>query len=300
MDDLLNSVTPKPEAQEAVPQAEENVIDETLDNPETDNVDGEIDDTTEEAAYKGKTYKVDKEIAALLKKADSLEGDYTRKTMAVAEMRKAAEDELQQAQHEAAISQEITQEIGQLRSIESRLSQYQNVNWQAWYADNPQAAGAAQAEYTQLRDAYTNLSGRVETQKSEITANREQRSANVISQAIEMLNKPDPDNGWDGKFDVPKREALTNFGMKLGFTKEELSNTTHPLMIKTLNLARIGMETMAKQKAAAKSSVAKPEAVPVTQIGTRKGATPIQGIHDSLSSAEWLKRRNAQVVSRNK
>ena len=239
---------------------------------EATNEDGAEDETAEEVAFKGKTYKVDKEIAELLKKADSLDGDYTRKSQAVAELRKAAELELQQAQRETSFSQEIVQDVGQLRVIESRLTQFQNVNWQQWYAQDPNAANAAQMEYTQLRDAHGQLNGRVEAKKAEIAANHEQRNATALSQAIDMLNKPDVENGWDGKFDSAKQESLTKFGLKMGFTGEELKNTTHPLMIKTLNLARIGAETLAKQRSA--NAPAKPEAVPVTTIGARKSSSP--------------------------
>lgn len=293
MDDLLNAVTPNEEA--AKPTSEENSAEPDVNLEEgTDETEGE--DSGEEVAYKGKAYKVDKEIAEVLKKAESLESDYTRKTMAVAELRKAAEAEFQQAQREAAVSEEIVQDIGQLKAIESRLSQFQNVNWQQWFAQDPNAANAAQMEYTQLRDIQGQMAGKIEARKSEIATSQQQRVATAIGQAIEMLNKPDAENGWDGKFDSAKQDTLTKFGLKMGFTKEELSNTTHPLMIKTLNLARIGAETLAKQKAAGQP--AKPAALPVPQIGARKSPTPILGLSDNLSQAEWLKRRNAQVFGK--
>ena len=293
MEDLINATTPEIE-DVATPAPETNEA-ETDDSEENTVETVEVDES-EEVAYKGKTYKVDRDVAELLKKAENLDGDYTRKMQYVSDLRKAAESELQQTRHEASLNDQIIQDVGQLRSIESRLNEYQNVNWQAWFAQNPQEAMTAQMEYTQLKDGHSQLKGHVESRKSEIEAMREQQSATAHSQAMTELSKPDPSKGWDGKFDSAKSEQLTKFGLEIGFTAEELRNTTHPMMIKALNLAKIGAETLKKQKAATTPSVT--VANPIPQIGARKSTPPTTGLSDNLSQAEWLKRRNSQVYGK--
>lgn len=275
-------VAPEPSPSEATPDEASLEQDDGLENaePEFDEVD-----------YNGNKYKVPKDLAPVLQKADSLQADYTRKTQEVAEMRRFAEAQIQQVQREQQINSEITQEISQLASVESQLQQYQNADWQGWMAQNPAAAQAGMAEMKALEIKYGQLRGTVENRKSEIAAIHEQRSATMISQAIETLSKPDPDKGWAGKFDVATKDSLTKFGRDLGYTDAELAGTTHPLMIKTLNLARIGYESLKKQRASV--APVKVEAKPVPQVGAGVSRSSVNP--DKLSNAEWVKWRDQQA-----
>ncbi|MEJ1937594.1 hypothetical protein WDZ92_45970, partial [Nostoc sp. NIES-2111] len=151
------------------------------------------------------------------------------------------------------------------------------------------------AEYTQLKDFHDRLSGHVESRKAELKQHSEQATAIALERAIQHLSTPKPDVGWDGKFDADKRASLTKFGMDLGFSNEELSNTSHPLMIQTLNLARIGYETLRKQNAALKRPVAEAKPVPtVTAAGkARSTINP-----DKLSPEQWLKWRESNLAKK--
>lgn len=214
----------------------------------------------EELDIDGKPLKVPKSIAEALKARMMMQADYTQKTQAVAEQRREYEQQRQAFEVEAQTRQQLFQEEAQLHNVRERLGQFQNVNWQQLAQENPQHAVALQAEYTQLRDYHDQLHGHVEGRKSELASKREQETAIAASRAVEMLNKPDPDRGWDGKFDAPKRQALTDFGLKLGFTNEELSRTTHPRMIQTLHLAKLGYEALMKQRQTPTRAVAQPAA----------------------------------------
>jgi hypothetical protein len=141
------------------------------------------------------------------------------------------------------------------------------------------------ARMMQLQNAHRQLYGQVEGRKAEVAAAREQRVATARSQAIETLSKPDLEKGWDGKFDDAKRETLSSFGRSIGFTEEELSNTDHPLMIKTLNLARIGLESLKKTRTAA--APIKTEAKPVPQVGAGKTRSTVDP--EKLPMEQWVK-----------
>jgi hypothetical protein len=274
MEELItdNSVPVETPAQEPVTttQEQENALDNN--DPSEDNVETGAESDLEELDYNGNKYKVPKELAPLIAKADSMQADYTRKTQEAAEMRRAAEARFAEVQHEAEINHEMIDEISQLNTVASRLSQYQAVNWQQWQAQDPQAAQAGMAEMMQLQNAHNALRGNVEGRRMEIAANRERQSASEISQAIEVLNKPDPDKGWAGKFDQATQSTLTKFGRELGYTEEELSGTNHPLMIKTLNLARIGYEALKKQRGFAPT---KTVANPVPTLGASRSSPAV-------------------------
>lgn len=271
----------------------EPAVDETLTAADADaDADGEASEQEDEfieLEQDGKTYRVPKAVESLL----MFQKDYTQKTQSLAEQRREFETQRQALEWEARTKQELFNEEAQLLTIRQRLDQFQNVNWQAVAQQDVQQYAAMQAEYTQLKDYADRLSGTVEGRKAELAYKREQETAIALQKAVEHLNNPKPELGWDGKFDADKRASLTKFGMELGFTNEELSNTSHPLMIQTLNLARIGYETLRKQSATLRQST--PEAKPVPQVGSGKTrAGPFNP--DKLSADEWVKWRETQLA----
>ena len=296
--DTNDTTNPNAEAPEAeAPEVDTNdTSDEDLladASYESDDEGEEAPEEEEELDIDGNPLKVPKTLAEKLKARMMMQADYTQKTQAIAEQRKAIEAERQAVQWENETRQALFNEEAQLLTVRQRLEQFQNMNWQQAWQANPQDAGAMQAEYTQLKDFHDRLSGHVEGRRNELSQKREQETAITLERAVQHLNTPKPDIGWDGKFDADKRTSLTKFGMDLGFTNEELSNTSHPLMIQTLNLARIGYETLRKQNATLKQ--AKPEAKPVPTVATGKTRTgPMNP--DKLSADEWVKWRESQLA----
>ena len=276
VEETVTTLEPEVAEQEVT---EEAIQEEETPNPETaeGQEEQEGDDDLEEVGIGGAKYRLPKEIAAAI---TGFNRDLTQKQQETAATRKEAEATLAEVQKEASLNRELFKEVAQLNSIESELEQFRNVNWQEEYARDPQQAGAWQARYTQLRDLHSNLTGHVEAKKSEIESSFASRKAKAIEKAVETLNKPDPDKGWSGKFDDATREGLAKFGKEIGFTDEELSNTDHPLMIKTLNLAKIGMEYL-KQK---KTAPARTPAEPAAKVPTSRASSPINARTASMEA----------------
>jgi hypothetical protein len=296
MEELLGTTPVTETPAQEVPQKPETPAEPVADSTQEPLEDADqtigIEPEVEEVEFSGNKYKVPKELVPIIAKAENLEAGVTRRFQEAAELRKAAEAELQTVGRERQISSELTSELGQLANVESRLAQFQNVNWQQWQAADSPSANAAMAEMMQLQDARQQLSGNIENRKAEIGAMIEQRAATMISQAVEALTKPDPKLGWAGKFDVTTKDNLTKFGKEIGYTDAELAGTTHPLMIKTLNLAKIGYETLRKQQASA--TAPKIAAAPVSQVSSGKTRSTVDP--DKLSTEEWTKWRNSQVA----
>lgn len=293
--DTTNPIVEAPEAD--APEVDTtDTLDEDLSadaSYENDDEGGEAPEEEEELDIDGNPLKVPKTLAEKLKARMMMQADYTQKTQAIAEQRKAIEAERQAVQWEAETKQALFNEEAQLLTVRQRLEQFQNVNWAALAQQDMQQHAVAQAEYTQLKDYHDRLYGHVESRRNELNQQREQATAITLERAVQHLNTPKPDIGWDGKFDADKRTSLTKFGMDLGFTNEELSNTSHPLMIQTLNLARIGYETLRKQNASLKQ--ARPEAKPVPTVTSGKTRTGPSN-PDKLSTDEWVKWRESQLA----
>ena len=241
---------------------------------EGDEEEGQIE--TEEVEFNGKVYAVPKELAPNL----MMQSDYTRKTQEVAELRKETEAERASWRQQAQIREALFEERAELHQIDKRLNAYRNTNWQQWQVQDPNGYQAAMAEYTQLRDYKEGLNGRIQGREAELASQFEQSTVARLNKAVEALSKPDPKLGWDGKFDTPKREQLASFGKELGFSEEELAGTDHPLMIKTLQLAKIGYEALKKQQTAP----ARTPAEPAAKVPTSRASSPINAKTASMDA----------------
>lgn len=230
----------------------------------------------EEVEFNGKKYSVPKELAPNL----MMQSDYTRKTQEVAELRKETEAEKTTWHKQAEVREQLFEERAELHQIDKRLNAYRNTNWQQWQVQDPNGYQAAMAEYTQLRDFREGLTGRIQGREAELASQSEQATVARLNKAVEALNKPDPKMGWDGRFDTPKREQLVNFGKEIGYTDEELAGTDHPLMIKTLQLAKIGYETLKKQQTAP----ARTPAEPAAKVPTSRANSPINANTASMEA----------------
>jgi len=259
--DLSTATNPETETVEVeateVETPDEQPLEDEAEAPEGE----EAPEEEEELDIDGNPLKVKKSLAEKLKARMMMQADYTQKTQQIAEQRREYEAQRQAFEAEQETRQALFNEEAQLHTIRQRLSDFQNVNWQQLAAQNPQQALAAQAEYTQLRDYHDRLNGHVEGRKTELAAAREKETSIAREQAMEVLSKPDPELGWDGKFDVEKARALTEIGTKLGYSNEELmaANGDHRAA-KVLNLARLGMKYLEAQRKAPQRPAAEPAA----------------------------------------
>lgn len=287
--DHTDPTNPAPEADAPETQEVETELDqEAAETDETAEGEQEIQDEFIELEHDGKRAKLPKWAEPLV----MFQKDYTQKTQSLAEQRRADDAQRQAHQWEVETRQALFKEESELYSIRQRLDQYSNVNWQQAWAENPQQAGAWQAEYTQLKDYHDRLHGHVEGRKSELSRKREQETANAIRSAVETLSKPNPEFGWDGKLDADKRASLTKFGMEMGYSDAELSATNRPAFIHLLNLAMIGRETLRSKTATLKKVT--PEAKPVPQVGAGKSTATVNP--DKLPMDQWVKAERARMA----
>lgn len=270
---------------------------ETIDTEQPTDVeasDGQAaEDDGEDIEHDGKTYRVPKDLkAAFLRQAD-----YTRKTQEVAEQRRALESEQARVQQMDRWAREHTAEIGQLVAIDGRLAQFAQVNWQQWSQQDPVAAQTAFFEYQQLKDARGQTVASLQQRDAQRAQAEERDRATRLAEGRAQLAKAIP--GWNDT----KSAELGRFGIATyGLKAEEVDNLTDPRLVRVLHDASLWRQHEAKQRAAAKATQpATPPAQPVTVIGARKAALPVAAsspTSDRLSTAEWMKRREAELAKR--
>lgn len=154
--DVAGLLDDEPEQLEQEPQTEGTEEVPESDEPEAQ-TEEEATDESVEVEYEGKAYKVPKELKeALLRQAD-----YTQKTQEVAEQRRAVQAREQSLEQTRTVLMQSFDKAVELREINVRLSQYENIDWQTLSRDDP-------AQATQLHIAYQQLQREAQKKQGEL------------------------------------------------------------------------------------------------------------------------------------
>lgn len=237
----------------------------------------------------GKSYKVPKDLVPRLMK----DADYTQKTQHLAEMQRAVEAQKAAVEAEAAISAEVIDAKVALKALDREIEAYQQVNWLEWQRQDPDAAQRNRWAYDDLlqkrQQAAADLSGKEQAlqqqqRNRDIAAQRE--TAERLRAGHEQLRKAIPNWG-------PERATqLSQFAMTHGFKADEIGSLDDPRIIQFMDLAERGAAALKREAARVKAEKAQ-SVRPARTVGS---GGPAGRVDDSkLPTAEWIKRREAQV-----
>mgnify|MGYP000620895346 CR=1 FL=1 len=264
----------------AAPEVDEQTTDATTDELDTEQSDDAAPDAdVEEVDYEGKKYAVPKDIKdALLRQAD-----YTRKTQEIAETRRQIEQRANEVQQLAKLSDEELNDRANLRLTDTVLQRYQNVNWQQMAAEDPAGTQAKWIDYQQAQEARRFIVERLSHQQHQRGLSAQQEIAKRVQEAEAALA------GDDKTWTVSRSAELSAFVQKTyGISGEQMASAMSPAF------ARLMRDAMTGRKALA-TATAKPPPAPAQPVTTLKANTPTKpGLHDGLSTEEWMRRHNAQ------
>lgn len=270
--------TQAPEAEEAeqepAEEGEEDSEEQTESTPEVETVE-----------YEGQEYNIPPE----LKEAFLKNKDYTTKTQEMAEQRKDLETDRQRFQEAIQLQTAHTEAYTQLGILDQQLAQYNEIDWNTWASQDPNAAQQAQIQMGALREQRTQAQGKLQSLHAETQQQMHNETAKVVEQNRAKIERSVPN--WSS--DTEK--AVFDFGIQSGLTESQLAGTNYdPILIGILNKARLFDELQQKQTG---RKPKKSEPVPqATRVKPKR--TAHKGLHDELSVDEWVKRREAQVAKR--
>ena len=236
----------KPAEDEAPGEEGEDEPDDTSTSQDEEEGNGEEADE-EETSGELHTIKVNGEERKVslddLKAGYQRNEDYTRKTMALAEQRKAAE-----ADH-AAVRQEREHYAALLGQLQQQIQAAQpQIDWDRLKAENPQAWAVMKVEQQERERAQWQIQSelnRVNGLRQQEAAQRQQ--AALVSEEAALLQKipewKDPEKARAGK------AALIKAGQEYGYTREELSGITDSRAVLILQKAAKYDQLMAKKAA---------------------------------------------------
>jgi hypothetical protein len=282
---------PIAEAEAPIEQVEPNEPDDDLVAPEL-NEDGTEkeptpDEDLEEFDWNGKKIMGPKG----LKDGVLMQADYTRKTQEVAAKARELEDRAKHIDQQSKAGEEEMNARAAMISIDSDLKSYENIDWDAWEAQDLFAAQAGFRKFQQLKEARGQVAGYLGERQKARTEQTQQETAKRLQETRQFAETQI--KGWTPELD----SKITDFATKeLGFDWNTLKSAYTPAVYRALYLAHIGHAALQKQSVAPKSPTA-PATQPLTKITARANPPPT-GLDDRLSMDEWTKRRNAQVAKK--
>lgn len=204
----------------------------------------EADDDSEEIEFNSKAYKLPREIASAVK---DMQKDYTVKTQAVAEQRKAFEAQAQ-------FHQENIKEVAQLEALNSSLSEFAQLDWVAVSQQDPAMFQQLSAQQRQLESKRNELAGNLNAKYQKNTLEKQLQEAKLAEESESEIKRIIKD--WSPELDVKLQSFAAN---RYGFPKEHVADyKKDPKVAKLLHDAYIGQQIIQKQMSKPKPVDAKP------------------------------------------
>lgn len=266
------------------PQEEEDIREPDPEGGEQPAVEGAEPDMVE-IELNGKKYNVPSE----LKDGYLMHADYTRKTQEVAEVRKAAERQQEEATALFQSSQEFIQANAALMNLDNQLEQYANVDWNKLEQEDPMAAMSHWRQFQQLQGQRSQVAQYLEKTHNERNAKAEQEIANRLQETRQFAEKDIP--GWNEAIDA----EIVRFAESVGFSRDQLRAALNPQIYRMMHLAWVGSQVLQKQQATPKQTAIAQK--PLKTVSA-KASPAVTREPEDMSMSEYVAFRQAQMKRR--
>lgn len=243
------------EVQADEPEAEAESVEATEAEPEQS-------DEGEEVEFDGASFKLPPKIAEVVKKAESLQADYTRKTQEVAEQRKAVEDKSQYIEAREHILQHAFVEAAEVQSLQAQIQQFDALDWNALFAEDSNRAIQLNFARQQLQTKLGQAQGKL----NETIAKAQQAKAQHLQKQQE-LGKAELQRRI-GKASEQELQATWKQGLGLGYSEKELQDSTDPRLMHALFKAAKFDQLQSAGKTAVTKKVSQAKPMPATSART--------------------------------
>lgn len=233
-----------------------------------------------EIQYNGKTYQVPKD----LHDGFLMQSDYTRKTMTLAEQRKALEAQQAALQQSSEYQAALLQDLATVKAYDEQLKVFESVDWAALSKQDPNRAQSLWMTYTQLKEGKSQAQQTLQQREQAWITERQQLTARQLEHANAVLRNEI--KGWGPEL----ANKLGQFAVSdLGFTQAEVSQVNDPRVIKLIHKAYLGSQLIKEKTPAQKVKSLKPNRT-VSGSGGTSAPNP-----ENMSMDEWVKYRNKQL-----
>ena len=236
----------------------------------------------EDIEFDGRTFRV----PTALKGALMMHADYTRKTQEVAAHRQDLEERADALAQQAWAMEESFHDRARLVLIDQTLAGYDDLDWEAWEAEDPQGSQALLRQHIQLKEARAELVDRLRRDEDEQVLSQQRTRAMLAQEGHAVLSREIP--GWGADLQAKLAQVAQE---EFGFTAGELSQVLDPRLIKLLHAAWEGRRSQA-QFTQAQRHLRAQTARPASQVGGNA-----QAARDPrrMSTEDWMRHRNDQL-----
>ena len=253
-----------------------------------DDGDYEVDEEEDQPETQRYFIKVDGEEQEVtldeLRNGYQRQADYTRKSQALAEQRKAYEANLQAIQSEREqYSQALQMMVAQQKN---ELSQYENIDWKTLKEDDPMEYTEKRLEFQEARDKIA----RVQQEQQRVAAEQQQRVQQQLSEIMqtEFTKLKEALPAYVDPSSNLKNE-LRDYGLSLGFSQQDLDSISDHRVVLVLHKAMLQDRAAQGTVRKAKSSKPVPKVV--------KSGTPESKTQRSKKASQQRRERLARTGS---
>lgn len=257
--------TEQPQDEQEVDESTDEVIEEAeeLAEEETEESEEVEEDPTEESEEEAEdepdvitegVIEIDGEQISVeeIKLGYMRQSDYTKKTQAVAEQRKAAEEQTQS--YESTLSALLT-------AAGADLSRFEGVNWEQAAVDNPEQYKQAKAMHDQTLQTYNFIKSQAEEHMQRSEAQQQAAMKERAKDSLTVLKSTIPNWSNDVYYSVGEYAKSS-----LGVTQEEFNSITDhrsiTAMYKAMQFDQAKTETKKKVKSSPKKTLSGKKADP--------------------------------------
>lgn len=221
---------------------------QTSNEPNTDDLADLIGPEPEEDEYEEiergeKKYKVPKALKSEL----LMHQDYTRKTMELADQRRALEAAKAEVEQARTLTTEERRAYAKVESLNEQVVAYEKVDWDALEAADPQEAQRHWRTYQQALNQRNQAIFTLQQYESQKAQQAQQIAAKRREEVEAAVAKEIPN--WPAR-----KVELERFAAEHGYAPEVLAETADAKDFKLLHLAEIGSRFIQRQRAAAKAA----------------------------------------------
>lgn len=242
----------------------------------------EPDEDFDEIEYgDGKKHKVPRE----LNRGWLREADYTQKTQALAKEREAFAAE--RSQH-AEMNTALRSQIGKVHALEAQMEKFATVPWDQLREADPDLWRQLRDDQSVLRDDLSQAKQELEKGENDYRSKLAEDANKHLASVDQALS--DPKTGIAG-WGPEKAREIASFAGTHGYSVDDLRQASAADW-KILNLAAEGAKALK-----AKQQVQRHTTAQTTQPAAPvKGNAPQRGLSDRMSTAEWMRQRNAEAA----
>lgn len=225
-----------------------------------------------EVEYEGKTYKLSPELKdALLRQSD-----YTKKTMELADQRKAFETRSKQLETFETLTKERVEGFRSLAKIQAQIEQIENIPVDGL---SQEQINGFRMDLNDLKSQASQWEGYLGQISQREQTERGQQFAKARETAIAEAANRIPN------FTNERRAALEALAVEMGSTPEDVQNIADPTVYEVLHYADIGRKYVERQRKAATMKAAG-QAQPSQQLG---GKSSVAKRPENMSPSEMAK-----------